>query len=115
MAGRRDRAVQVGGTNVYPDRVARVLRAHPKVADCAVRLMRPEEGWRLKAFVVPDGVSAGAIGDPADLRRELRRWLRDKVEASERPGSITLGAVLPLDDQGKAADWTCRFEPGEAP
>ena len=119
VAGRRDRAVQVGGTNVYPDRVARVLRTHPKVADCAVRLMRPEEGWRLKAFVVPDGIPDwapnGAVGDPAGLRRELRRWLRDTVEAPERPGSVTLGAVLPLDAQGKAADWSCQFEPSEAP
>ena len=115
VAGRRDRAVQIAGTNVYPDRVARVLRTHPKVADCAVRLMRPEEGWRLKAFVVPDTVPDAAIGDRAELRRELRRWLRDKVEAPERPGSITLGAVLPLDAQGKAADWPCHFEPGEAP
>lgn len=123
VAGRRDRAVQVGGTNVYPDRVARVLRTHPKVADCAVRPMRPEEGSRLKAFVVPDGVPhgvphgppSGVVGDPAGLRRELRRWLRDKLEASERPGSITLGAVLPLDAQGKAADWSCPFETPEVP
>ena len=115
VAGRRDRAVQIGGTNVYPDRVARVLRAHPGVADCAVRPMRPGEGWRLKAFVVPDTAPGGATRDPADLRRELRRWLRDRVETPERPGSITVGATLPLDAQGKAADWPCHPEPGEAP
>jgi long-chain acyl-CoA synthetase len=52
-AGRAEGAVQVGGVNVFPDVVGRVLTAHSGVAQAAVRLMRPEEGTRLKAFVVP--------------------------------------------------------------
>ncbi|MGB9108561.1 MAG: AMP-binding protein, partial [Telluria sp.] len=49
---RHDAAVQVGGINVFPERVRQVLLAHPLVADAAVRLMRPDEGVRLKTFVV---------------------------------------------------------------
>lgn len=52
-AGRIDEAVQVGGVNVFPGYVADVLRLHPRVQDASVRLMRPDEGHRLKAFVVP--------------------------------------------------------------
>ena len=36
--GRKDKAVQVGGINVYPDAVARAITAHLDVIDCAVRL-----------------------------------------------------------------------------
>jgi 4-coumarate--CoA ligase (photoactive yellow protein activation family) len=57
---RRDNAVQVGGINVYPFRVAEIIRGHPYVKDCAVRLMRPEEGVWLKAFIVPEDSVAHA-------------------------------------------------------
>ena len=50
---RTDKAVQVGGINVYPERVAACIREHPLVRECVVRLMRPDEGSRLKAFIVP--------------------------------------------------------------
>jgi long-chain acyl-CoA synthetase len=33
--------VQVGGVNVFPERVRQVLLEHPLVVDAAVRLMRP--------------------------------------------------------------------------
>lgn len=60
--GRRDEVVQVGGRNVSPAHVAQVLRRHPRVRDASVRLMRPDEGLRLKAFVVPRQHN----GKPAD-------------------------------------------------
>jgi acyl-coenzyme A synthetase/AMP-(fatty) acid ligase len=44
--GCKDRAVQVSGVNVLPSHVEEVLRAHPGVRDCAVRLMRPGKGMR---------------------------------------------------------------------
>jgi 4-coumarate--CoA ligase len=53
VRGRRDAVVQVAGVNVSPGRVREVLAAHPGVRDCAVRPMAPQEGARLKAFVVP--------------------------------------------------------------
>jgi long-chain acyl-CoA synthetase len=68
--GRRDGAVQVGGVNVLPEYVAAVLRQHPAVHDVLVRPMRPDEGFRLKAFVVPVPDAA-----PAEvLREDLRRF-----------------------------------------
>jgi hypothetical protein len=72
--GRIDQAVQVGGTNVFPAYVAEVLAMHPGVAQCAVRLMRPDEGTRLKAFVV---AAEGCA--PAPLRAELASWLAERL------------------------------------
>ena len=100
-AGRVDQAVQVGGINVFPERVAQVLRAHPAVAAAAVRLMRGDEGSRLKAFVVPN---AGAPA-PALLRAELRLWAAARLSGPELPAAISVGAELPRNASGKLADW----------
>lgn len=99
---RLDSAVQVAGINVYPARVREALLAHAAVADCAVRLMRPEEGSRLKAFVVlKDGFGAGP-GMREHLRDHLAAWLT----RIEQPGSIMFGRELPRNEMGKPADWT---------
>ena len=98
--GRIDQAVQVGGINVFPERVAQVLRAHPDVADAAVRLMRSDEGSRLKAFVV-----ARAGAGPDALRAALRQWAAARLSGPELPASISVGAALPRTASGKLADW----------
>ena len=100
LRGRLDEAVQVGGTNVFPARVRQVLLDHPQVADAQVRLMRPEEGSRLKAFVVP---STGA--DPEVLRSELWRWTESRLTAPERPKAFAMGYQLPCNAMGKLSDW----------
>lgn len=100
LAGRRDGAVQVGGINVHPEVVAARLRACPGVREAAVRLMRPEEGTRLKAFVVPE---AGA--DPALLRDALSRFIAAALPAPERPVAVAFGTRLPAGALGKPADW----------
>jgi 4-coumarate--CoA ligase (photoactive yellow protein activation family) len=102
-AGRIDNAVQVGGVNVFPAYVADVLRMHPRVADAAVRLMRPDEGRRLKAFVVPVPVAEEATQDA--LRAELLDWCAERLTAAERPTAVTFGERLPRQASGKSADW----------
>jgi len=102
---RRDAAVQVGGTNVFPERVRQVLLEHPMVEDAAVRLMRPDEGMRLKAFIVP---RAGA-GEGCTRERftcELRAWIDARLAAPERPKAITLGERIPRGALDKPADWS---------
>lgn len=101
LLGRRDGAVQVGGVNVVPERVRVALARHPAVADVAVRAMRPEEGDRLKAFVVP----AGDAPDPDALRAELRRFAASTLAPPERPGAYSFGPALPRTELGKSADW----------
>jgi len=102
LGARRDSAVQVGGINVFPERVRQVLLTHPLVADAAVRLMRPDEGQRLKAFIVP---RAGVEAD-SGLAQALRGWIDQQLAAPERPKAITLGACIPRGALGKPADWS---------
>lgn len=97
-AGRTDGVVQVAGVNVSPAEVERRLRAVPGVRDCRVRLMRPDEGARLKAFVVPED-------DARFTARELRRILRGDLPAAAVPRVFTFGPSLPRTATGKATDW----------
>ena len=100
LGARRDAAVQVGGVNVYPERVREVLLRHPGVRDAVVRLMRPEEGTRLKAFVVAD-----APMHAPDLEAKLREWIDARLTPPERPRAITIGPAVPRQENGKPADW----------
>lgn len=100
--GRIDHAVQVGGVNVFPGYVADVLRLHPHVQDASVRLMRPDEGHRLKAFVVPAG---GLPADPQALRAALHTWMAERLTAAECPAAYSFGANLPRQASGKPCDW----------
>lgn len=100
LGPRRDSAVQVGGVNVFPERVRQVLLEHPLVEDAAVRLMRPDEGQRLKAFVVP------RAGAGEGLTQALRAWIDSRLSAPERPKAITLGERIPRGMLGKPADWS---------
>ena len=101
LGARHDQAVQVGGINVFPARVREVLRRHPHVQEAAVRPMRPDEGARLKAFVVP---AAGAPGEP-ELLASLDAWVERELTPPERPKSFRFGPQLPVGPSGKAADW----------
>lgn len=101
VSGRHDDAVQVGGVNVFPSRVQAVLCRHPQVAAAAVRLMRPEEGTRLKAFVVP----TAQVVDRAQFLIELNRWIDSQLAVPERPRAISTGDRLPSGASGKLSDW----------
>lgn len=99
-AGRADNAVQVGGINVYPARIANIISALPGVAECRVRFMRPEEGWRLKAFIVPEkGWNA------ADLTVSLKAYFHEQLSPPERPAQLNFGSEIPKTDYGKDSDW----------
>lgn len=101
--GRRDRAVQVGGVNVYPGRVAAVIKEHDAVLECAVRLMTPQEGERLKAFVVIDPKA-----DRNTVRSELTALMKSCLSPPERPGSLMFGSTLPKSVSDKYTDWPIR-------
>ncbi len=98
--GRRDSAVQVGGVNVYPEYVAKILTEHACVELCSVRLMRPEEGQQLKAFIV---LKTGHTEDTA--RKELRAHAKQYLKVEEQPVRFTFGLDLPRSAIGKPADW----------
>jgi len=84
-----------------PARVREMLLDHPGVVDCAVRLMRPEEGPRLKAFVV---LAHGWEPGPR-MREMLSTHLTARLTRMEQPATITFGAELPRNEMGKPGDW----------
>ena len=100
ITGRRDDVVQVGGVNVRLNEVAARLRERPGIKDVAVRLMRPDEGLRLKAFIVAEH---GRRED--HLRLDLDVWIGQALAPAARPCALTFGRQLPINAMGKAADW----------
>jgi long-chain acyl-CoA synthetase len=100
VQGRKDSSVQVGGVNVFPVLIAQRLTTYPGVAEASVRLMRPEEGKRLKCFVVPQ---AGCTTDI--LVTLLREWIESWPIAADRPKTIKVGSALPRSTSGKNSDW----------
>lgn len=100
-SGRLDTVVQVGGVNVSLAAVQTHLTGHRYVEAAAVRLMRPEEGIRLKAFVVPtrDAPPRG------ELCRQLSDWIEATLPAPQRPRALTVGPTLPVNAMGKPCDW----------
>lgn len=101
LLGRKDQAVQVGGVNVFPERVRSVLLQHPNVNACAVRLMRPEEGDRLKAYVVLRDESSDAHA----MRKDILKWLKERLSPGEMPRTLAFGRRIPRNTLGKEMDW----------
>jgi len=95
--GRRDGAVQVGGRNVWPERVANSLRTVDGVADVAVRL---HAHGRLKAFVVPK-----PDHDPVQLSARIEHFMVIRLADQERPKGFRFGPALPRNAMGKLEDW----------
>lgn len=100
---RRDKAVQVGGKNVYPQHIASILCKHPAIRDCTVRLMRPDEGMRLKAFIVPVDFTDETLEQLQG--NELKKWCLSELGAPSTPKIFTIGTSLPRTATGKVADW----------
>ncbi len=98
VLGRKDRAVKVGGELVDLSAVETILREHPEVLDCAVRIDDRAAVARLRAFVVPrpgTGPSPNALSE----------WVAARAHAAAVPRDITLGAELPRNAQGKVTAW----------
>jgi len=100
--GRLDRAIQVGGINVYPQAIARKLEGLTSVAQARVRIGSGEQGERLKAFIVP----ANPEQPHSELEAQLSDWCRKQLSAPETPTHFSFGRQLPSGNLGKAADWT---------
>lgn len=95
--GRRDGAVQIGGHNVWPGRVADTLRTVDGVADVVVRLNRHGQ---LKAFVVPK-----PDYDLTRLSAHIEQVMVARLADYECPKSFRFGPALPRNAMGKLEDW----------
>ncbi|MEL7029043.1 MAG: hypothetical protein AAGL49_07475, partial [Pseudomonadota bacterium] len=82
LLGRRDKATQVGGVNVFPERIAEIIEMHPLVEACRVRVGRQREGVnRLIAHMI---LAPSAAPDDAAMR-DIDRWCRKNLRPQERP------------------------------
>lgn len=96
---RTDRVVQVAGVNVSLKHVEDILQQHPAVKACRVRLMRQDEGKRLKAFIVLNpGYDEQSLAD-------IRANLSQELSSHELPRAFTFGKSLPVNEMGKDSDW----------
>ena len=100
VLGRKDDIVQVGGNNVSLNHVQQILLQHPLVKAAAIRLMRLEEGARLKAFVVPMNTANATL-----TIETLETYINTCLKPEERPKSIIIGDSLPTNVLGKLCDW----------
>ena len=82
LAGRRDGAVQIGGVNVFPDRIATVIAAHAGVDACEVTLSRHKGGFeRLIASIR----LAGGAQPSERIARDIDQYCRGNLHPNERP------------------------------
>ncbi len=109
IKGRKDEMVQVGGINVSIKLVHERLINHPLIKEAAIRMMRPEEGTRLKAFIVlkEDAESGSELNDLHVKRicEEIELYINKNFTTFERPKSITYGLKIPVNKMGKNSDW----------
>ncbi len=111
VKGRKDAMVQIGGINVSLSAVRAILIKHPLVKDAAVRMMRPEEGARLKAFIVLNEGAHVSVDEPnkinpTDIVNQLQQYINTHLSTAERPKSISLGLDIPRNHMGKYCDWS---------
>ncbi|ADI30456.1 AMP-binding enzyme [Methylotenera versatilis] len=105
VIGRKDDIVQIGGINVSLHYVRDILKTHPAVKDASVRMMRPVEGNRLKAFIVFND-----NGDESQALESLNAHINLVLLPHERPKSIKIGSSLATNKMGKLCDWSIDVE-----
>ncbi|MBI1364375.1 MAG: hypothetical protein GC153_00265 [Alphaproteobacteria bacterium] len=82
LGARRDGAVQVGAVNVFPGRIAAVIKQHRAVDDCRVRVMRRDGGLnRLVARIVLNP----EVAPTEQTARDIDAWCRRELRPEERP------------------------------
>jgi len=95
---RKSELILRGGSNVYPQEIARVIEADRRVAACAIVGVPDERlGERSFAFVQP----ASGIADEDRLIDDLREACRLALPSYKRPDFWGLLPVLPRNPAGK--------------
>ena len=99
--GRKDDIVQIGGVNVSLHYVRDVLKKHPGIKNASVRMMNPDEGNRLKAFIVLNDNT-----DEFKTLASLKAHINNVLLPHEIPKSIKIGSSLVTNNLGKLVDWS---------
>ncbi|HTF90343.1 MAG TPA: class I adenylate-forming enzyme family protein [Planctomycetota bacterium] len=105
LSGRMDDMIKVGGFNVSPEEVERVLSEHPGIRECAcVGVPDPRKiaGHVVGAFLV------AASGGPTISFDELSQWVAARLESYKVPVQYTWLETLPRTTSGKLLRRTLR-------
>lgn len=95
IVDRKKDMIIVGGINVYPSEVERVLMEHPAVAMCAViGKPDPERGEIPIAVIVPKP-------DTQPDAREIIRFARERLANFKVPREVIFRSELPISNTGK--------------
>ncbi|GLW04891.1 propionyl-CoA synthetase [Microtetraspora sp. NBRC 13810] len=106
VMGRTDDVINVAGHRLSTGSMEAVLAAHPAVAECAVIGVADElKGQVPRGFVV---LKSGVDIDPALLRAELVRAVRDQVGAVAAFKLVDVVSALPKTRSGKILRKTMR-------
>ncbi|MFC9250969.1 class I adenylate-forming enzyme family protein [Amycolatopsis thailandensis] len=104
--GRIDDIEVVGGKNVDPSEIERLLQTHPRVLEAAVTSVRREAGdTSLRAHVVPFGEAipedGGRVDSEDKLVEELMELLSSKLSWYKVPEDVVWVKALPRNANGK--------------
>lgn len=95
--GRSSGVVNVGGSNVWPEEVEAILRAHPDVGEAMVTAKpNPMMGNVLVAHV-----ALVDSADPAGVSKRLRSWVRERAPRTHVPASVDVVDELEVSATGK--------------
>lgn len=89
----------VGGFNVYPAEVERVLREHPAVDDVAVVGVPDDRMGEVGSAFVQ--TAPGWDGDEAALADELQAWCHERLANFKRPRQFSVVTTMPRTPSGK--------------
>lgn len=113
LHGRNDDMIKVGGFNVSPDEIEKVLADHPAVREAACIGVPDPRG--INGQVVCAYVVLGEAGMPAAdpeiasaLSADLSEWLRGRLEPYKVPVRYEWVASLPRTESGKLLRKTLR-------
>ena len=102
----------VGGLNVDPTEVERLIVEDPNVAEAAVVSVRESTGaWALQAFVVP---SSGRF-DEQLVTRDIHRRLATQLSAFKVPHRFVIAEQLPRTSTGKLMRGALRAQSAAQP
>ena len=106
LHGRNDDMIKVGGFNVSPDEIEKVLADHPEVHEAAcIGVPDPKgiNGQVVCAYVVlaKAGARTAHADDPSQLGSALSEWVRGRLEPYKVPVRFEWVASLPRTESGK--------------
>ncbi|WP_345644617.1 class I adenylate-forming enzyme family protein [Streptomyces tremellae] len=110
--GRLDDVEVIGGQNVVPGEVERLLESHPRVLEAAVSAVRRTAGdTSLRAYVVASPANGDGEGPDTDaLAAELVGLARDRLSWYKVPADVVWLDALPRNGNGKVLRRKLRAE-----